>query len=104
MSLTVFYGEIMYQALSEQVIDKIILYILKLGSGFATFSKTQCYPLLGSFQKETILGLCIYLIKISYQLFGNSVYGNKLLFKIWKRWKKKSKGKSKALKLKSQIA
>ena len=55
----------MYPALLEQVLDKIILYILKLDSGFATFSNAQCYPLLGSFQWEGILAPCIYLIKIS---------------------------------------
>ena len=45
----------MYPALSEQVLDKIILDILKLSSAFAVFSKAQCYPLLGSFQGRIYL-------------------------------------------------
>ena len=45
----------MYPALSEQVLDKIILGILKFSSTFATLSKAQCYPLLRSSQGRIYL-------------------------------------------------
>lgn len=81
-SLTVFWGENVYPALSEQVLGKIILGILKVSSAFLHSVRLRVTHFLDLFRVRFI-ALWIYLIRISGELSDNSAYVNKLLFKMW---------------------